>query len=436
MSTSEISATLRSALEPLRTRKRFLMLVANGAGSRQLWWRGGKTTTTPPAWQDHNHPLHDLFHLERLDDDERQQLYEQSQWEKNPSFPWNAFAKSLVMEIALPLAVMTMFRLYSPSEPRPDSADRELLKLACWGDEDSWLALIDLGNQCAWGTAPMCRLLAMQDAIAAIAAPIRMLAEPYSRNSSRLPKHRCVSYMDYAYRNYRETDQFKGRWDKKVTLEPLLKKALEDDAVYQAEIATSLSRHSRADVFASALIDHLCPQLVCDWLQKYSEAELGFSRQDVAKLLLLRVQDLQPIIQILTVLESQRPGFARTVVTEDGCNLLWLTTPTAAHRYKRRTRESHSMPINVMAVTKAPEPNLLPLFKFLVSELGASPFLRNKRGFCFADYDLVARAIGRRPAMVGLNNDVPGFRDRQFWGIDRFENDESLHFDTKRPIHP
>ncbi len=428
MPTHAISATLRSALESLRTCRRFLKLVAYSAGSRQLR-DFGKTTTTPPAWQDHNHPLHDLFRLECLDDDERQQLCKQSHWKKSPNFSWNTFAKSLDMEIALPLATLTMFRLYSSFEPRPNSTDRKLLNLAYWGDEDSWLTLIDLGNQYAWNGKAIRPHLASLDTSSVIAAPIRMIAEPYRQNVPPPPKSRYAPYMDYSYQNHRENDLLGTWWREKTPLEPLLKKALEDDAVYQAEIATSLSRHSRADVFASALIDHLCPQLVCDWLQKYSEAELGFSRQDVAKLLLLRVQDLQPIIQILTVLESQRPGFARTVVTEDGCNLLWLATPTAAHRYKRRTRESHSMPINVMAVTKAPEPNLLPLFKFLVSELGVSPFLRNKRGFCFADYDLVARAIGRRPAMVGLNNDVPGFRDRQFWGIDRFENDESLHFE-------
>lgn len=439
MQPSVISTTLRSALEPLRARKRFLLLIAEGAGGHQQRkhsWRGVETITTPPAWQDHDHPLHDLFLLERLDDDERLQLREQSQWKKNPNFPWGAFAKSLAMEIALPLAIMTMFKLYSPSQHRPNRADRELLTLACWGDEDSWLALVDQGNQCSWSATAMRSLLARQDTNSAIAAPIRMLAEPYDRNSWHLPKNRCVPYMDYAYRNCRETDQFRVWWDKKVTLEPLLQKALDSDAIFLSEIATTLSRHPRADVFASALIDHTCLRLVHDWLQKYSEAELGISRQDTAKLLLLHVRDQQPIIQILKVLESQRQGFARTVVAEDGGNLLWLATPPAEYRYMRRSREPHHVPINIAVIPNAPKPNLLPLFKFLVGELGVSPFQRNKRGFNFADYDLIARANDQRLALVGLDNSVPDFHDRQFWGIDRFENDDSNHFDKKnQPVH-
>jgi len=426
MPTHAISATLRSALESLRTCRRFLKLVAYSAGSRQLR-DFGKTTTTPPAWQDHNHPLHDLFRLECLDDDERQQLCKQSHWKKSPNFSWNTFAKSLDMEIALPLATLTMFRLYSSFEPRPNSTDRKLLNLAYWGDEDSWLTLIDLGNQYAWNGKAIRPHLASLDTSSVIAAPIRMLAEPYRQNVPPPPKSRYAPYMDYSYQNHRENDLLGTWWREKTPLEPLLKKALEDDAVYQAEIATSLSRHSRADVFASALIDHLCPQLVCDWLQKYSEAELGLSRQDTAKLLLLRVQNLQPISQILTVLESQQPGFARTVVAEDGGNLLWLVTPTASHRLMRRVSEYHC---GIRTYTIAPidtEPNLLPLLQFLVSDLGVSPFQRNKRGFSFADYDLVAHAIGQRPALVGLDNSVPGFHDRQFWGIDHLENDDSTH---------
>lgn len=431
MPTNTISAPLRSALEPLRTRRRFLKLVAYSAGSRQLKDRR-KTTTTPPAWQDHNHPLHDLFRLERLDDDERKQLCEQSQWKKNPNFPWDAFAKSLVMEVALPLATLTIFGLYSSSEPRPNSTDRKLLNLAYWGDEASWLALIDLGNQCAWNNRVMRSCLAEQDTSSVIAAPIRMLAEPYKENATRRPKNRYAPYRDYSYQNYQENNLISAWKKKKTSFEPLLEKALEEDAVFQAEIATSLSRHSRADVFASALIDHLCPRLVCDWLQKYSEAELGLSRQDTAKFLLLRVRDLQPVCQVLAALESQQPGFAKTAVAEDGCNLLWLATPTAEHKFIRRFNEYYRSIQMYTAVRFDTEPDLLPLFKFLVSDLGVSPFQRNKRGFSFADYDLVAHAIGQRPALVGLDNDVPGFRDRQFWGIDRLENDDSAHFDTKK----
>jgi len=322
---------------------------------------------------------------------------------------------------------MTMFRLYSPFLPRPNRADRELLKLACWGDEDSWLALIELGNQCKWSHRLLRDLLANQDVYSAIAAPIRMLAAPFCCNPSTPPeKNRCAPYLNYSYNNYEEIKQFKVWWNKKVTLEPLLKKAVEGDAVFQAEITTSLSRYPRSDVFTSALIDHICPRLLCDWLQKYSEAELGFSHQDIAKLLLLRVEDLQPIIQILTVLEKQRPGFVRTVAAEDGCNLLWLATPGAAQRYLRQTSDRSFPPV----------PDLLPLYKFLIGEMGVSPFQRNKLGFSFADYDLVARAIGQRLDMVGLDNSVPGFNDRQFWGTDRFENDDSTHFGTKnQPIH-
>ena len=407
MQDNELSNTLRSSLEPSRSRKRFLKLVAYGAGSRQLQ-KGRKITITPPAWQDPKHPLHELFHLELLDASERQQLREQSQWEKNPDFPWPAFAKSLAMEIALPLAIMTMFRLYSPSQTRPNHADRELLKLAYWGDEDSWLALVKLGNQCNWSSRLMRDLLANQDVHSAIAPPIRMLAAPFRWAPSTPPEtNRCAPYLNYFYHNYQKTEQFKAWWNKKVTLEPLLKRALEDDAVFQSEIGTSLSRHPRADVFTSALIDHICPRLLCDWLQKYSEDELGFSHQDIANILLLRVEDLQPITQILTILEKQRPGFVRTVTADDGCNLLWLAAPPASHRYLRHTSDPSFPPV----------PDLLPLYQFLIGKMGVSPYQRNKRGFCFADYDLVARAINQRLDMVGLDSSLPGFDDHKYWAF-------------------
>ncbi|NMA47864.1 MAG: hypothetical protein GX945_15010, partial [Lentisphaerae bacterium] len=321
-----------------------------------------------------------------------------------------------------------MFKLYSPPQPRPHSAEWELLRLACWSDEESCLALIALGNQCAWGVAPMRRLLAGQDANCAIPTPIRMLAEPYGRNASQLPKHHYLHYLDYAYRNDREAGLLKLRSGKNATFEPLLQKALAADAVYQTEIAMSLSQHPRADVFAAALIDYTCPRLLCDWLQKYSEAELGFSHQDIAKILLLRVRAPGPIIQILTVLEGLQPGFARTAIAEDGCNLLWLATPHAADR-------DQFMPINLLAPA-SPQPNLLPLFKFLIGKLGVSPFQQNQRGISFADYDLVARAIGQRFALVGLSNRVPGFHDRRYWGFARSENDNSTHFDSKKSPRP
>ena len=160
-------------------------------------------------------------------------------------------------------------------------------------------------------------------------------------------------------------------------------------------------------MFTSALIDHLCPRLLCDWLQKYSEDELGFSHQDIAKLLLLRVGDLQPITQILTILEKQRPGFVRTVTADDGCNLLWLAAPPASHRYLRHTSDNSFPPV----------PDLLPLYQFLIGEMGVSPFQRNKRGFSFADYDLVARAINQRLDMTGLDSSVPGFDDHKYWAF-------------------
>jgi len=126
-----------------------------------------------------------------------------------------------------------------------------------------------------------------------------------------------------------------------------------------------------------------------------------------------------PCKQISAKLRSALESY----VDAAGNNLLWFATPSACGRCRRlfSPAQCRAQVLAQAPVTIAKNESILPLLKLLIGELDISPFQRNKQGFSFADYDLIARASGYRPELVGIDNKQPDFLNRKFWGLDRPE---------------
>lgn len=409
MNMPDSSTQLNRELEKLRSGKSFLKLLLRQTAASS-WNQGSKKCSAPAAWRDPGSNLHYLFRLERLSSEENRQLqaYDlqaRDSWKSNPDFPWETFAKSLDLEHSLPLILWALFEFRGSKNQIQDDFEPKLLEKHSWGDDASWLAFVELGKHCHWSRKRICQRLRDAKPDSGIAAPIRLLAGYFDRWTSK--SESVTSY------HLDENDVPPARLNRQcVVLETLVAKALQQDAINSANIASSFSRHPRAVIFAAALYEHVCPKLVNDWLLRYSEEELGVSYRDILLSVCLQWQDDTALQTVVRVLEQLRPGLSRDFRDCRGNNLLWITGPAG---YAQPVFQRRQAQFFFASEVWSEEKSNLRMLQFLIAEMGVSPFQTNQQGFCFADFDWVATAAGKRRDIIGLDCRIPSFKEQTFW---------------------
>ncbi|NLE55963.1 MAG: hypothetical protein GX617_13585, partial [Lentisphaerae bacterium] len=215
--------------------------------------------------------------------------------------------------------------------------------------------------------------------------------------------------------------------------------AMFEKRCYQASFAADLSPLKKADWFSFALVKH-CLEVVCMWLETFSEAELGMTYREVLIYAVGHYRGVDAAI-LVNKLEELRPGLCAGFCDRHGNNLLWYTATCWQPRKKRSkgltTAQVYQLYLqNKMSPQSSAKSGLKPapwmevaknyshlakeregsrnLLKLLCA-LGVSPQKPNALGFSFRDLDDYACLVGRRWQIMRIHTRLPGFDDGRVW---------------------
>lgn len=237
-----------------------------------------------------------------------------------------------------------------------------------------------------------------------------------------------------------ETVNFSARYEKRWReLTVLGVEAMFEKRCFQASFAADLSPLKKADWFSFALVKH-CLEVVCMWLETFSEAELGMTYREVLIYAVGHYRGVDAAI-LVNKLEELRPGLCAGFCDRHGNNLLWYTATCWQPRKKRSKglttaqvqqlyQQSQISPQSSAKSGPKPAPwmeiakNYTHLAKEregsrnllkLLCALGVSPQKPNALGFSFRDLDDYARLVGRRWQIMRIHTRLPGFDNGGVW---------------------
>lgn len=378
------TAQLIEALEALRGKKRFMVLLAKGAD----------------VLAEQNY-----FRLEGLSAAEKQQLACCPRYRQGKEFPWELFCRAVDLPRALPTLLWLLYgvprRVCSkdPHDYMPDvwplsqklwsaSNQQHLVRIspferAFWGDDAAWLALLRLGNACRWGVGALWNALKTAGPDSGLSPRMRIVASRVWVKADANPSIDAVETNTYGL------------------LDPLLAEAVNSDTPSRVIITLDMCSHTTQEMFHYLTNRTLSARVLCHCLRTFPESAFHATFLDIL-VYIVTTWTYEAAKPVILTIEELRPGSTRDYRDGDGRNLLWYV--------------GQNIHLNHFIMPPREGAYNLDMFKFLVGTIGLSPFEADKYGYTFADFDAVVAVRGKRVETIGLTPDIPLFTSRAYWG--------------------
>ncbi|MDQ0291630.1 hypothetical protein [Oligosphaera ethanolica] len=300
-----------------------------------------------------------------------------------------------------------------------------------------WLEFLHVAREAKWQGQKV-HLALVSTASCAVPAHIRLASWIYLlERSPRALSRAGLDAEGFELEQVRFDARHEKRWRE---LTAMGVEAMFEKRCYQASFASDISPVKKADWFSFAILKH-CLEIVCMWLENFSEAELGMTYRDILIYAVGHYRGVDAAI-LVKKLEELRPGLCTGFRDRHGNNLLWYTATCWQPRKKRpkglTTAQAYQLylqsgksplpPAKWVVSRQAPWEEVAQNYTHLAKEregsrnllkllcaLGVSPQAPNALGFSFQDLDDYASMVGKRWQILRINTRLPGFADSKAW---------------------